>query len=112
MMMVTEHTTGTMVDYLSLIYNHQMATGKMAGDGFSLPPGQIVHQMRGVACGMQYLSELGYVHKVCYYKNYRVKLENEKKCDFFLNPTTGETFISQNSLSATFASANYLSVFL
>ncbi len=24
----------------------------------------IVHTLRGVACGMQYLSELGYVHKV------------------------------------------------
>ena len=25
---------------------------------------QIVHMLRGVACGLQYLSELGYVHKV------------------------------------------------
>ena len=76
MMMVTEHTTGTFSDYLELIYAHQTVSNKLGGGGgggadqqgvsFSLPPGQIVHQMRGVACGMQYLSELGYVHKVCY----------------------------------------------
>ena len=33
------------------------------GDG-GLTQLQLVHLLRGVACGMQYLTELGYVHKV------------------------------------------------
>ena len=74
--MVTENTNGSMLDYLGLLYAHQSATCGTTMESFSVPPGQIVHQMRGVACGMQYLSELGYVHKVLCAKNILVS-ENE-----------------------------------
>ena len=39
-------------------------SGGMGAPGGGLSQIQLVHLLRGVACGMQYLTELGYVHKV------------------------------------------------
>ena len=66
---------GTLSSFITntcaMVAGNNSSPGLDSGCGSSPNPKelltQFIHSLRGIACGMQYLFDIGYVHKVCNY---------------------------------------------